>query len=73
MAVLARNANRARAAAQREADSLSSILASTPEEAAGRTITAHDLLDHVAERPAISRENLLACPVTRLVISNSWR
>jgi serine/threonine protein kinase len=51
MAILARRADRARAAAQREADFLSNVfLASTPEEAAGRTVTARELLDRGAAR-----------------------
>ncbi|HEY7386951.1 MAG TPA: tetratricopeptide repeat protein [Bryobacteraceae bacterium] len=51
MAMLARRADRARTAAQREADFLSNaFLASTPEEAAGRTVTARELLDGGAGR-----------------------
>jgi eukaryotic-like serine/threonine-protein kinase len=47
----AQQADRARSAAQREADFLSSMfLASTPEEAADRVVTARDLLDRGAER-----------------------
>jgi serine/threonine-protein kinase len=51
MAMLARRADLARTAAQREADFLSNVfLASTPEEAAGRTVTARELLDRGAAR-----------------------
>ncbi len=51
MSLLARRAERLRAASERESDFLSNMfLSATPDVAAGKTITARDLLDHGAER-----------------------